>query len=100
MYKMPKQLMYGSLNNITKLVSPNDKGNITRKDRMNNPEEPGREAVQPSPIPSSFTVSTFKPKTHRRKEKHSNQLQEAIIWSEIIGKPVCKRRKRSYYGSD
>lgn len=28
----------------------------------------------------------------------SRQLQEAIIWSEILGKPVCKRRKRSYYG--
>lgn len=28
----------------------------------------------------------------------SEKLQEAIIWSEIIGKPVCKRRKRSYYG--
>lgn len=25
-------------------------------------------------------------------------LQDAIIWSEILGKPVCKRRKRSYYG--
>lgn len=25
------------------------------------------------------------------------KLQEAIIWSEILGKPVCKRRKRSYY---
>jgi hypothetical protein len=28
----------------------------------------------------------------------SIQLQEAIIWSEILGKPICKRRKRSYYG--
>lgn len=28
----------------------------------------------------------------------SEKLQEAIIWSEIIGKPVCKRRKRNYYG--
>lgn len=26
-------------------------------------------------------------------------LQEAIIWSEIIGEPVCKRRKRRQYGS-
>lgn len=25
-------------------------------------------------------------------------LQDAIIWSEILGKPICKRRKRSYYG--
>jgi hypothetical protein len=24
----------------------------------------------------------------------SKQLQEAIIWSEILGKPLCKRRKR------
>ena len=32
------------------------------------------------------------------KSMHTIQLQEAIIWSEILGKPVCKRRKRSYYG--
>lgn len=32
------------------------------------------------------------------KSVHTIQLQEAIIWSEILGKPVCKRRKRSYYG--
>ncbi|MBP1754998.1 MAG: hypothetical protein H6Q59_1396 [Firmicutes bacterium] len=25
-------------------------------------------------------------------------LQQAIIWSEIIGKPMCKRRERRYYG--
>ncbi len=28
----------------------------------------------------------------------SEHLQDAIIWSEILGKPICKRRKRSYYG--
>ncbi len=28
----------------------------------------------------------------------SMQLQEAIIWSEILGKPICKRRKRNYHG--
>ena len=32
------------------------------------------------------------------KSMHTIQLQEAIIWSEILGKPVCKRSKRSYYG--
>lgn len=26
-------------------------------------------------------------------------LQEAILWSEILGKPVSKRRKRRYYGN-
>ena len=25
-------------------------------------------------------------------------LQEAILWSEILGKPVCRRRKRRSYG--
>ncbi len=25
-------------------------------------------------------------------------LQDAIVWSEIIGKPVCKKRKRRQYG--
>ena len=25
-------------------------------------------------------------------------LQEAIVWSEILGKPLSKRRKRRYYG--
>lgn len=28
----------------------------------------------------------------------SSNLKEAIVWSEILGKPVCKRRKRRYYG--
>ncbi len=28
-------------------------------------------------------------------QKH---LQDVIIWSEIIGKPVCKKRKRRQYG--
>ncbi len=26
-------------------------------------------------------------------------LQEAILWSEILGKPVCRRRKRRSYGN-
>lgn len=29
----------------------------------------------------------------------SAQLQEAVIWSEILGKPICKRRKRSYHSN-
>lgn len=28
-----------------------------------------------------------------------DKLQEAIIWSEIVGKPLCKRRKRRSYGN-
>lgn len=27
------------------------------------------------------------------------KLQEAIIWSELLGKPVCKRRKKKIYGN-
>jgi hypothetical protein len=27
-----------------------------------------------------------------------SDLQQAIIWSEILGKPLSKRRKRRYYG--
>lgn len=26
-------------------------------------------------------------------------LQQAIIWSEILGKPMCKRRERRTYGN-
>jgi hypothetical protein len=28
-----------------------------------------------------------------------DDLQQAIIWSEILGKPVSKRRVRRYYGN-
>jgi hypothetical protein len=36
----------------------------------------------------SFSNDTFDVGFSQKK------LQEAIIWSEILGKPVCKRRKR------
>lgn len=30
-------------------------------------------------------------------EAGGKKLQEAVIWSEILGKPLSKRRKRRYY---
>lgn len=27
-----------------------------------------------------------------------NNLQEAMVWTEILGKPMCKRRRKRYNG--
>jgi hypothetical protein len=47
-----------------------------------------------------LNLSTFRPNNNRRLEPElsSKRLQEAIIWSEILGNPVSKRRKRRYHG--
>lgn len=41
---------------------------------------------------------TIKKTDNSQLEITQRKLQEAIIWSEILGKPVSKRRKRSFYG--
>ncbi len=48
-------------------------------------------------VPPGNTVETVAPIVQVRQEVSSDNsgisLQEAIIWSEILGKPMCKRRK-------
>jgi hypothetical protein len=45
-------------------------------------------------------LSTVNPNKKRKLEPElsSHRLQEAIVWSEILGAPVSKRRKRRYHG--
>lgn len=47
-----------------------------------------------------LNLSMFDPNKNRKPEPElsSKRLQEAIIWSEILGTPVSKRRKRRYHG--
>lgn len=54
--------------------------------------------------PVKTEEKTVKMPVSRTIEKESeyftqNDLEKAIIWSEILGKPLSKRRERRYYGN-
>ncbi|MDF2905691.1 MAG: hypothetical protein K0R34_1012 [Herbinix sp.] len=62
----------------------------------------GEQKVAGKSMPKvEVTVSTpvMKGKNQESDVLTQNDLQQAIIWSEILGKPVSKRRERRYYGN-
>ncbi len=62
--------------------------------------------VEPKPVEEPSVVDTVvvtvaeaKTKTPESDKITQADLQQAIIWSEILGKPMCKRRERRTYGN-
>ncbi|MDF2486070.1 MAG: hypothetical protein K0R46_2238 [Herbinix sp.] len=60
--------------------------------------------VDPKPVdkPMVQVVTTMKAGSNQTDTLDTNaltnaDLQQAIIWSEILGKPMCKRRERRNY---
>ena len=47
----------------------------------------------------SITTPVIQESNKQTDDVTHTDLQQAIIWSEILGKPVCKRRVRRYYGN-
>lgn len=47
----------------------------------------------------SVTFADAKVKTPEPEFVTQVDLQQAVIWSEILGKPMCKRRERRAYGN-
>lgn len=72
MYRFPK-----SLTNLNQKEVNKKEMNVSLPDRsIGKPNENRDNALDTSPM----------------------KLREAIVWSEILGKPMSKRRKRRYYG--
>ena len=62
--------------------------------------------VEPEPMEKpaaaatvTVTVANAKVKTPLAETITQEDLQQAIIWSEILGKPKCKSRERRAYGN-
>lgn len=116
MYKMPK---YFNTEQTTSDTTNTTSGNKTQDSRLiwdlktlkasKNEKAPysksGKDSVKTDNgmVVSEKTFPTFeigvKPQSTKNtsmdfNDLSPNKLQEAIIWSEILGKPMCKRRER------
>jgi hypothetical protein len=62
----------------------------------------GEQKMLGKPLPKvevTVTTPVFQVATPQKDAFAEVDLQQAIIWSEILGKPVSKRRERRYYGN-
>ncbi len=74
---------------------------VMPKSDVNNHEK-GEQKVGskfPSQVEVSVTTPVIQVATQQTEAITPLDLQQAIIWSEILGKPVSKRRERRYYGN-
>jgi hypothetical protein len=60
--------------------------------------DPKPEEKPVAKVAVTVTVPNSQEKVQEKDLAAQIDLQQAIIWSEIIGKPMCKRRERRYYG--
>ena len=82
-------LLYGSTSSIPKSNS----NNSMKKEEKRLAKQPELKAEV-----SSVTIPIIQETASHSDVLTQVDLQQAIIWSEILGKPVCKRRVRRYYG--
>lgn len=80
-------LLYG---NQASMSTPDNKKAIGEQ-KLPGKLPPKVEIVVASPVVPTATQKTD--------EITQADLQQAIIWSEILGKPMSKRRERRYYGN-
>jgi hypothetical protein len=65
-----------------------------------NPKPVANNSVKPLPkVEVTVTTPVNQVTTPQTDDFTRVDLQQAIIWSEILGKPVSKRRERRYYGN-
>ncbi|HWT75009.1 MAG TPA: hypothetical protein VN258_09875 [Mobilitalea sp.] len=58
------------------------------------PEKPAQMKLDIKPVKSAVEIRMPNPPANKDGLVSQERLQEAIIWSEILGKPLSKRRKR------
>ena len=81
-------LLYGNQESMTKPSGISS----AKGDQKNLGKQPPKEI-------GSVAMPVNQVTTRQTDEITQADLQQAIIWSEILGKPVSKRRERRYYGN-
>jgi hypothetical protein len=81
-------LLYGTSGSAPK---PDANKSVKGEQKMSGKPLPKVEVTVTTPV-----IQVATPQTDTFAEV---DLQQAIIWSEILGKPVSKRRERRYYGN-
>ncbi|MBH1939639.1 hypothetical protein I5677_01875 [Mobilitalea sibirica] len=74
--------------------SPN-KGKNSKNDTSTSKTE--NKTVKSSEVTVDIDINLTRKKSDEFWDFEPKKLQEAIVWSEILEKPVCRRRKRRYY---
>lgn len=68
--------------------------NIEKYIRENFSKPKQTEENNTKPIKETKSTEVYKTDTSADINISLDKLQEAVIWTEILGKPVCRRRKR------
>lgn len=67
------------------------------------PSEKQKEPEKVNPVVCEQKEPEKEPAVHKFSGKSREELQEAVIWAEILGEPLAKRRRRErmrqYYGN-
>lgn len=92
MYNMPTRLVFAPLTKITKSMTPEKEESASKGNTNKNAPKVEIEVERPE-VNTAYNI-----KSQESINITQKNFQEAIIWSELLGKPMCKRRKRRYYG--
>lgn len=96
---------WSELAKATKNMLLNGNQSPMSKATMSNPEQ-GEKKSQEKPqekLSSKIELTLALPinqvTSGQTEEFTPTDLQQAVIWSEVLGKPVSKRKERRYYGN-
>ena len=94
---------WNELTKATKNMLRNGNQNSMSKATMSNPGK-GEKTSQEKPqeklkIEVALALPINQATSRQTEEFTPTDLQQAVIWSEVLGKPVSKRKERRYYGN-